>query len=243
MRTKLNVLAILPLIIFLAPSGITPADGIIFGQPEGHRDIAVTTADENQFGWDTRSHCLGGMVATDEGLKNPLGNEAGTIVGDSKNLFKPGDTVKISYNIWNTGGPEISDIPVSIGWFTYTANYKDKPMFMPINYSYTVEDLAPGQNIGIQTVEIKLPASFDGLPLVTGRMVKQRVTSVYCDDNEIYGLNDDDKFLSMAVIADPEKAISAWGHITSAKGGINMVSDEEIRLNNNIMVVLIPIME
>lgn len=221
--------------------GCAGADARVFGRHNGYKDISVTTADEDKSAWQGGTHCLSGKIAVNDGVRDILadGDEEADETGITR--YEPGSTVTISYNVWNAGGEVISDMPVSIGWFTYTDDYKELPVFTPVPYEYTIRDLPSGQCAGTQNAAIKLPLSFDGLPLVTGKTVKERVKAVYGESRDIIGLDDQEQFLSMAVIADPEKALAVWPRIFAARGGINYTGDEEIRLENNIMIVLVPI--
>ena len=198
-------------------------------------DVITTEPDEVPEDWEIDTHLVIGKVVTNNGMANLED------VGQNLNYYNNGDKVKIDFTFWNPMD-DISIAPpleYAIMYWKHPDTWTNMPSDYNkhyINTGQTTQDIFPRNNTGRFEFEYTINLEEYPYELTTGKELNELAKTFPPEwQATMQPCKDDDLFITLAVVADPEAVLSAQSQI------LEPGQQTWISLNTNIMVVHIPV--
>jgi len=198
-------------------------------------DVITTEPDEVPEDWEIDTHLVIGKVVTNNGMANLED------VGQNLNYYNNGDKVKIDFTFWNPMD-DISIAPpleYAIMYWKHPDTWTDMPSDYNKHYIHTgqtTQDIFPRNNAGRFEFEYTINLEEYPYELTTGKELNELAKTFPPEwQATMQPCKDDDLFITLAVVADPEAVLSAQSQI------LEPGQQTWISLNTNIMVVHIPV--
>lgn len=198
-------------------------------------DVVTTEPVEIPEDWEIDTHLGTGKVVTNQGMAN-LADKAHDL-----DYYQDGDKVMIDFTFWNTSDNVSIHPPMdyAIMYWEYPNTWTE----LPSNYhkyyvhldTYTgPADIFPRGNAGPMSYEYTINVDDYPFELTTGKKINE-LSANYPPElkAKVNPCKDEDVFITLAVIADPEAVLNPH-HFEPGQ-------EKWISLNTNIMVVHIPI--
>ena len=195
-------------------------------------DVLTTEPVEIPEDWREDTHLVVGKVATDEGLDN-LENKAQDLT-----YYQDGDKVNLDFTFWNPMDDcSIAPFEYAVmywdysgGWDAMTGKHKESY----IHTGLTERDIFPRDNAGELDYKFDINVNQYPFELTTGKQInKESIKTEPVFGNKINPCKDDDLFMTLAIVADPDAVFSVRG--------VEPGDQEWISLWTNIMIVHVPV--
>ena len=170
-------------------------------------DVITTEPDEVPEDWEIDTHLVIGKVVTNSGMANLKD------VGQNLDYYSNGDTVKIDFTFWNPMD-DISIAPpleYAIMYWKHPDTWTDMPSDYNKHYIHTgqtTQDIFPRNNAGRFEFEYTINLEEYPYELTTGKELNELAKTFPPEwQATMQPCKDDDLFITLAIVADPESVL------------------------------------